>query len=84
MTPDERRANEATVRSLRDALDHNLPSDMRQGIVRAIELLSGKPEAHPAPDTQPRDALYNLPITFTPKISVNGKPLHNPQPTEKF
>jgi hypothetical protein len=75
----------AIVRGLRDALDHNLPADCRAGIVRAIELYTGKAEPTPEPpDTRPRDALYNQPITFTPKISINGKPLTNPQPTETF
>jgi hypothetical protein len=73
------------VRNLREALDHNLPADCRAGIVRAIELYTGRPEPLPVPpDPTPRDALYNLPITFTPKVSVNGKPLTNPQPTEIF
>jgi hypothetical protein len=28
----------------------------------------------PEPDTRPRDC-YNRPITFTPKVTVGGKPL---------
>jgi hypothetical protein len=30
------------------------------------------------PDTRPRDALYNRVITFTPKVTIGGKPLSNP------
>jgi hypothetical protein len=73
------------IHNLREALEHNLPSDMRAGIVRSIELLTGKPEAAPQPDTQPRDALYNKPITFTAsKVTVNGLPLHSHKTTELF
>jgi hypothetical protein len=80
MTPD----NEAIVRGLRESLEHNLPSDMKQGIQASIAHLTGRPDPTPAPDPTPRDALYNLPITFTPKVSVNGKPLHAPKTTEIF
>jgi hypothetical protein len=78
MTPEQKRANEASMRNLREALAHNLPADMRAGIQRAIDTLQGFPDPAPEPDTQPRDALYNRPITFTPKVSINGKPLSNP------
>jgi hypothetical protein len=78
MTPDERRANEAIVRNLREALDHNLPADMRQGIQTSIEFLTGKPEAPPAPpDTGPRD-VHNQPIIFTARVTLNGQPTIHP------
>jgi hypothetical protein len=78
MTPDQKRANEALVRGLRESLNHNLPADMRHGIHKAIELYSGKPEAQSAPpDTGPRD-VHNQPIIFTARVTLNGQPTIHP------
>jgi hypothetical protein len=44
----------------------------------------GKLATPTEPDTRPRDALYGKVIDFNVKVTVNGKSLHNPQPTEKF
>ena len=78
MTPDERRANEATVRNLRDALAHDLPADMRRGIEASIALLQGKPDPTPAaPDAGPRD-VHNQPIIFNARVTLNGQPTIHP------
>jgi hypothetical protein len=63
MTPD----NEAIVRNLRDALDHDLPADMRQGIQRTIEFHTGRPDPTPEPPTP-------LGPAFVAKVTINGEP----------
>jgi hypothetical protein len=69
-------SDDAIIANLRDALEHNLPADMRQGIVASIEHLTGKAEpSQTPPDTRPRDALTGEVITLTPKVTVGGKPL---------
>jgi hypothetical protein len=64
------------VRGLREALDANLPADMRQGIHRAIEFYSGQPSVAAQPDDRPRDAKNGRIIEFrASKVTVNGKTL---------
>jgi hypothetical protein len=64
-------SNEDTIRGLRDALAHDLPSDMRAGIVASIELLSGKAEPRPAPPTP-------LGPGFVAKVTLHGQPFPHP------
>jgi hypothetical protein len=71
MTPDEARKNAATVRGLREALDHNLPSDMRRGIEASIALLQGRPDPTPAPPAP-------LGPAFTAKVTLNGETFPHP------
>jgi hypothetical protein len=71
MTPDQRRANEATVRGLREALEHNLPADMRQGIQASIAHLTGRPD--PTPEPPP-----TLGPAFTATVTFNGKTFPHP------
>ena len=35
------------------------------------------------PDTRPRDALTNRPITFTPKVTVNGNVIDTSTPRSR-
>jgi hypothetical protein len=78
MTPDERRANEATVRNLRDALAHDLPADMRRGIEASIALLQGKPDPTPAPPPA-------LGPAFVATVTLNGQPtIHPSTPTKEI
>jgi hypothetical protein len=59
------------LKGLRDALDHDLPADMRQGIVASIEHLTGKPEPRPAPPTPMGPA-------FVAKVTLHGEPFPHP------
>jgi hypothetical protein len=73
MTPDERRANEAALRGLREALDsYPFGDPMRSAIQAGIDFY--KDATPPAPEL-PRNSVTNQPITFTPKISIGGKEL---------
>jgi hypothetical protein len=70
MTPDERRANEATIRGLREALNH-LPFEMHAGIQAAIAFHTGKPDPTPEPPAP-------LGPAFTATVTFNGKTYPHP------
>jgi hypothetical protein len=55
------------IRNLRECLARgDLPADMRQGIERAIEFHTGKPEPRPVPPAP-------LGPGFTARVTINGE-----------